>query len=272
MSALRSANPNNRLSPLMHAVLRHAEAPDVQVIPAAADVRADVDAIVESFQLQRIRRFYRQRHWQEESTAAEFSDKLESGLKLENVAAHSWHVADAAHLLTSHFPELDSGRVVRIALLHDKLEIYTGDYDPVGSDGQGSGTHAFNPLARADKQQAERIAAKTYLSRLRPAAREAQRDLIDDIIENRSAESRLVKACDKMQALAFVMEKKAGRISDEHLIFTLRYSRKALAEFPRIRFHYAELLGRFLNSVANFREVSRAELDQQLFAQLELPL
>jgi 5'-deoxynucleotidase YfbR-like HD superfamily hydrolase len=265
-------SPKPRTSPLLEAVLRHAGAVEVQIAPPEDEIRADIDAMFEGFSLQRIRRFFRQIHWSDESTAAEFSDKVEPGLKLENVAAHSWHVADVAHLLAGHFSELSASRVVLLAILHDKLEIYTGDLDPVGSDGKGTKTHAFDAVARVGKQDLERAAATQYLSKLRPGARQLQEPLIAEIIEGSSPEARFVKAIDKLQALAFVLEKKGGSLSDEHLLFTLKYSRRALLEFPKIRFHYAALLNRVLDTVAKHRSIPRTEFDKHIFGQLELPL
>lgn len=267
-----ASNPKTRVTPLIEAVFRNVEASDFQVAPRPEEVSADIDAIQEGFGLQRIRRFYRQIHWNAESTEAEFADRIEPGLKLENVAAHSWHVADSAHLIAGHFQDLDLGRVVLLALLHDKLEIYTGDYDPVGPAGNGEGTHAFDEAARLGKESAERSAAERYLSKLRPGIREWQRSLLEDAIQGRSPEARFVKSIDKLQALAYVLEKKQGRLDDDHLAFTLMYSRKALSSFPRIRFHYAELLERFLNAVASARGLLREELDRQVFGQLELKL
>lgn len=272
MPAMTAALPKPCLSPLMEAVFRVIDVSEVQLAPAPEDVSADIDAILEGFHLQRIRRFYGQSHWADETTQAEFSDKAEPGLKLENVAAHSWHVADAAHLLAGHFIDLDVGKVVLLAVLHDKLEIYTGDYDPIGPDGRGTGTHAFDEGARRGKEQAEREAAEQYLAKLRPAIRDWQRLLLEELIDGTSAEARFVKAVDKLQALAFVVEKKAGTISDEHLLFTVKYSRKALLHFPRIRFHYAELLNRLLDTIAAQRGVTRTDLDKQVFGQLELSL
>lgn len=267
-----AAASSARISPLMDAVFGAASNCHVQLAPPASEVASDIDALLEGFSLQRIRRFHNQRHWRGETEEADFADRVEPGLKLENVAAHSWHVADAAYLLVGHFPDLDAGRVVLLALLHDKLEIYTGDYDPVGPDGNGRGTHAFDEKARRGKEAQERYAAERYLAKLRPEARERQRGLLSEVIEGTSPEAKFVKAIDKLQALAFVMEKKEGRVSDDHLLFTLIYSRKALTEFPRIRFHYAELLNRFLDSVAAGRGTSRSELDKRVFGQLELPL
>ncbi|HFQ5377919.1 TPA: HD domain-containing protein [Vibrio vulnificus] len=77
-------------------------------------------------------------------------DKLKSVLRrtrvksadkrLENSAEHSWHVALMALLMEEHANEpVDIGRVVKMLLLHDVVEIDAGDtfvYDAVASEQQ----------------------------------------------------------------------------------------------------------------------------------------
>jgi 5'-deoxynucleotidase YfbR-like HD superfamily hydrolase len=192
---------------------------DVRSSPRADDIGADVDAMIDAFRLQTVRRYFHQVHWSDETNAALRADAIEPGLKLENVAAHSWHVADAVLLLSDRFEHLSSERALRLAILHDKLEMYTGDFDPVGTDGKGNHTHAFDPSAQARKTVLERQALAEYLKGLRPSAREAQRALIEENLLASTREARFVKAVVKLQALAFIHEKKNGSISDEHLIF-----------------------------------------------------
>jgi len=259
-------------SPLLNAVLRPAISHRRHPIFTSDEVSADVDALVDAFKLQAIRRFYWQQYWSEESQEAKRADGIEQGLKLENVAAHSWHVADAVMVLVGHFPDLPLSHCVALAVLHDKLEIYTGDYDPVGFDGMGTSTHAFNPCAQLSKTSAEKIALEQYLASLRPGLRIEQRRLLEEIIEGETCAAKFVKAVDKLQALAFVYVKKDGRMSDEHIDFTIRYSRKVVQYFPPLHSHYTELLSRVLNNVAKNRGEDRNVLDNRLFAQLELKL
>ena len=136
-------------------------------LPRPEDAEQDVDAMLASLSLQMVRRYMNQHHWYAESAAAEAADRAEPGLKLENVAAHSWHVADAVMLLAPLFPEVDQRHAVELAIVHDKLELLTGDLDPVGPDGQGTTSHAFDPNARAEKTRLELRALDQYLIRLR---------------------------------------------------------------------------------------------------------
>lgn len=228
--------------------------------------------MVSSFALQRVRRYYRQVHWEMESREAYFNDRAEPGLKLENVAAHSWHVSDSVMIISQHFPRLDINKAIKLSILHDKLEMYTGDYDPVGPDGQGAESHAFNETARQQKKQAELNALDEYLETLRPSIRQDQRDLLIDIIFNKSQEALFVKSIDKLQALAFVYEKKRGRLTDAHLLFSIRYSRKAVELFPGVIVHYRDLLNRLLDSVAKYRHTTRPYLDRYFLSQMEMDL
>lgn len=225
-----------------------------------SDIEYDVDALLSSLELQKVRRYMDQLHWQKESAAAHAADCVEPGLKLENVAAHSWHVADAVMLLAPLFPDVNPAHAVELAIVHDKLELFTGDIDPVGPDGQGNSSHAFDPMARAEKTRLELEALDRYLNQLRGPVRERQRDLILETIYGYTSEARLVKAVDKLQALAFVVVKKGGDMTDDHLSFSLRYSFKAVEYFPGVAGHYAILISRLITAVAKQRNVAVSEL------------
>jgi len=147
-----------------------------------------------------------------------------------------------------------------LAILHDKLELITGDFDPVGTDGQGTDSHAFDPVAQAEKISAELTALSGYLARLREPVREAQRLLILEVVHGASPEAQFVNAVDKLQALLYVAAKKSGNLTDEHLAFSLRYSAKVVEYFPRLTIHYGVLVRKFLESVAAHRHSSIDEV------------
>jgi putative hydrolase of HD superfamily len=246
---------------------------DARAVPISVDdVAADVNVILWSARLHGIRRYFHQRFWEEETTAAKFADLVEPGIKLETVSAHSWHVADIALLLLGHFPFLNRSRCLELALLHDKLEIITGDLNPVGRDGTGSRTHAFSGAARDRKSFVEQRAAELYVERLRPSIREEQHSILIDAINGKSAESRYIKAIDKLQAFAFVLLKKGGDLSDRHIMFTLRYSARIGEYFPGLSGHHVYLKRLFLESIASKRGCSVPQLEWNLFPQLELNL
>ncbi len=234
------------------------------------DVSADIFALLEGFALQQIRRYFHHRYWETETIEAAFAERAEPGVQLENVAAHSWHVADATLLLMESFDWLDRERCLSLAILHDKLEMFTGDENPVGRDGTGSKTHAFDEQAKLTKSERELRALDQYLSRLSKPAAERQHRLFLEMIAGSSEETRFVKAIDKLQALAFVHIKKRGNLLDSHIRFTLRYSYKTCEYFPQLRQHYDFLRLLFLEEIANKRGCSAAQLERDLFSQLEL--
>lgn len=222
-------------------------------LPSYEDAAADIAAMRASLGLQTIRRYLDQRHWSGESALAHAADEIEPGLKLENVAAHSWHVADAALLLAPHFPCLRLDQALQLAIVHDKLELITGDFDPVGTDGQGGDSHAFNPMAESIKTSAELAALEKYIANLREPARARQRALLLEVIHMASEEARFVMAVDKLQALAYVLEKKDGVMTDDHLVFSLRYSSKSVEYFPQLDVHFGVLVQLLIERVAQRR-------------------
>ena len=67
----------------------------------------------------------------------------------ENDAEHSWHFALTAMVLQEYAePGIDMLRVIKIALVHDLVEIYAGD------------TFAYDEKAHADKAAREKAAAE----------------------------------------------------------------------------------------------------------------
>src|SRR5690242_2099934 len=84
--------------------------------------RVEVRAIMWSARLAKVRRFNWQPYWEDESAASDKALQLEGNLPLENVAEHSWKVADMVMLLCHLVPDLDRAYCLELALLHDKLE------------------------------------------------------------------------------------------------------------------------------------------------------
>jgi 5'-deoxynucleotidase YfbR-like HD superfamily hydrolase len=226
------------------------------------DIRRDVDAILASFKLHSVRRFMHQRFWEEETQAAEFAAQIEPDPRLESVAEHSWHVADAVLTLSGHFRFIDEANALRLAILHDKMEIYVGDHDPVGRDGTGRSTHAFNEDRRWIKERAEEAAVDSYLERLRPSLQPSHARVFNEALQGRSVDARFVKAVDKLAALGFVVHKKRGAMLDKHLLFTVRYSEKATEYFPPLEHHYQEMRFRLIRALAKNRHIKVSDVEQ----------
>ncbi len=213
-------------------------------------VKRDIDVMLWSMRLYDIRRFKKHRFWEAESLDAEYAHRIEPDPRLESVAEHSWHVADTILLLADNFPSINLERCLRMAILHDKMEIYIGDRNPVGRDGTGEKTHAFNKAERLRKNFSEGKAIEKYLAKLRPSIRSVVGRDLYEMLEGSTEEACFVKAVDKLQALAYVFIKKNGIFKNRHLIFTLRYSEKAVEYYPGLKQHYKELRYRVLSMVA----------------------
>lgn len=105
----------------------------------------------------------------------------------ESVAEHSFHVATLVWALAADEPAVDAHRALELALVHDMVEVRTGDLPMTAARYFGSEV----------KANAERAALQELLAPLgaRGLACAAE------IEARETVEARFVKACDKLQLL-----------------------------------------------------------------------
>jgi putative hydrolase of HD superfamily len=112
---------------------------------------------------------------------------LADGSRRENSAEHSWHVAMMAMVLAEHANEpVDVGRVVRMLLVHDIVEVDAGDtfvYDTVGAE------------SKADR---ERRAADRIFGLLPTEQGSDVRALWEEFEAARTPDARFAAALDRM--------------------------------------------------------------------------
>ncbi|MBF0393478.1 MAG: HD domain-containing protein [Alphaproteobacteria bacterium] len=108
----------------------------------------------------------------------------------ENDAEHSWHIAMMALLLAEHAAEpVDVGRVVKMLLIHDIVEIDAGD------------TFIYDEAGHADKEAREQAAADRLFGLL-PADQGAElRALWDEFEARATPEARFAASIDRLQPL-----------------------------------------------------------------------
>lgn len=109
----------------------------------------------------------------------------------ENSAEHTWHITLMAVLLSEHANHagLDLGRVIRMLLVHDIVEIDAGD------------TFGYDKSAHADKSARERRAADRLFGLL-PADQAAEyRALWDEFEAETTPEAKFALALDRLQAV-----------------------------------------------------------------------
>lgn len=112
------------------------------------------------------------------------------GSKREDDAAHSWHLAMMAMILEEYSAEkIDVNRVIKIALVHDLVEVYAGD------------TFAYDEKGYEDKEQREKDAADRLFGMLDPEQCSQIRALWDEFEAEETAEAKYANAIDRIQPL-----------------------------------------------------------------------
>lgn len=110
------------------------------------------------------------------------------GSRYENSAEHSWHIALYALVLAEHSEtRLDTGKVIKMLLLHDIVEIDAGDA-PVFGD------HDTDAMALQEEAAAERI-----FGFLPDDQAQEFRALWDEFEANETPEAQFAKSIDRMQ-------------------------------------------------------------------------
>ena len=115
---------------------------------------------------------------------------IADGSKREDDAAHSWHLAIMAMILEEYSAEkIDVNRVIKIALVHDLVEVYAGD------------TFAYDEKGYEDKEQREKDAATKLFGILGPEQGAQIRALWDEFEAGETAEAKYANAIDRIQPL-----------------------------------------------------------------------
>ena len=105
----------------------------------------------------------------------------------ESVAEHSWRVSLMAFLLRNEFPELDMDKVVRMCLIHDLGECFTGDIPTfVKTD--------------SDRETEDSLLQK-WVDGLPEEVSSDMTDLFEEMDAQETKEAKLYKALDKLEAL-----------------------------------------------------------------------
>lgn len=105
----------------------------------------------------------------------------------ESVAEHSWRLALMAMLLTGEFPELDLNRVIRMCLIHDLGEAFTGDIPTfVKTD--------------ADSRREDDLFDR-WIQTLPAEVRGEWESLLEEMNAQKTGEAKLYKALDRLEAV-----------------------------------------------------------------------
>ena len=110
-----------------------------------------------------------------------------SGGRHESVAEHSWRLALTALFLRDEFPALDMDRVIRMCLIHDLGECFTGDIPSF--------------LKSGGDEERERSALETWVASLPAPYSVGLKTLYAEMDALETDEAKLYKALDKLEAV-----------------------------------------------------------------------
>lgn len=177
-------------------------------------------------QLKKIERFKGQYYWKD-------YPKLE---RYESVADHTWRLGVIVMLFEKKLSKpLNIERALKMVMVHDLPEVYAGDASPMGTDGKGLNTHAYNKNVQASRHQKEQQAAETLFGKLPKDLKHELYSLWLEYEEQSSFEAQVVKALDKIECLLQVFEYRKGHLFKEHLDFNISYGLKYADVDPSIK-------------------------------------
>lgn len=166
---------------------------------------------------------------------------LNDGSRRENSAEHSWHVMLYAAVLADQAPPgVDVGRVLRMLLIHDLVEIDVGD-TPIHA--QGAVTHGSAALLAQEQAAADRL-----FGLLPPDQAAAFRALWDEFEAGETPDAVFAKSIDRVQPVMQNLASGGGTwvqygVTRDQL--ESRVGSKVTRGLPRVWAHLAPLLDRW---------------------------
>ena len=110
-----------------------------------------------------------------------------SGGRRESVAEHSWRITLMAYFVKDEFPEADMDKVIRMCLIHDLGECFTGDIPTFRK-------------TQADEDTEERLLDQ-WVDSLPEPYRAELRALYEEMAARKTLEAKIYKAMDSLEAV-----------------------------------------------------------------------
>ena len=145
----------------------------------------------------------------------------------ESVAEHSWRIALMAMLLTEEFPQADMNKVIRMCLIHDLGEAFTGDIPAF----EKSDAHT----------ETEEQLLHAWVETLPEDARREFTALLVEMEQMESPEAKIYKALDKIEAVIQHDEADIATWLPLEYDLQLRYGKEQMAFSPYMQALKAEV-------------------------------
>lgn len=175
--------------------------------------------------------------------------------RYDSNADHTWRMAMILTVIEPMLSQsIDFKKAMRMLLIHDIPEIIAGDASPLGSDGTGNDSHAYNEDASERKYEAEREASLEIFGKLPQAQATELHALWIEFEKQECFEAKVVKAIDKFEAKLQASEYRQGSWLKGHLNWTLAYGQETFKVDPALQ----ELMNVLEQDMkANYREYTK---------------
>ena len=131
---------------------------------------------------------------------------LSDGTRRENDAEHSWYFSLAAMILAEYANHpIETDKIIRMAIIHDIVEIYAGD------------TFIYDEQAIESQKEREQLAAEKIFGFLPEDQKRYFADLWNEFEENTSNEAKFARAVDRIVAVLLNLQSH-GKAWKEHQI------------------------------------------------------
>ena len=144
-----------------------------------------------------------------------------SGGRRESVAEHSWRITLMAYLVKDEFPEADMDKVIRMCLIHDLGECFTGDIPSFLK-------------TQTDEDTEERLLF-AWVESLPEPYRTEMRALYEEMAARETLEARIYKAMDSLEAVIQHNESDIGTWADNEYALNMTYGDDKVAFSPYLR-------------------------------------
>ncbi len=141
-----------------------------------------------------------------------------SGGRHESVAEHSWRITLMAYFVKDEFPEADMDKVIRMCLIHDIGECFTGDIPSFLK-------------TQSDEDTEERLLF-AWVDSLPEPYRTEMRALYEEMAARETLEARIYKAMDSMEAVIQHNESDIGTWAENEYELNMVYGDDKVAFSP----------------------------------------